>query len=163
MTPPYLVLHREEFAWPRMSPHAPVRSYRTISPITRKRAGLFSVALVVARQSKPPDAPPLAGSLPYSVRTFLSRLDAGSNRPTCSLARLADYSKRVFNGYSHGSDGALAEVFEANAETVCPLRRDGERDGNRCDRMGKSKGKEIWVFLIDGSPDYPTEKCKCEE
>ena len=34
LTPPYLVLHREEFAWPRMSPHAPVRSYRTISPIT---------------------------------------------------------------------------------------------------------------------------------
>jgi len=35
-----LVLHREEFAWPRMSPHAPVRSYikpllgRTVSPIT---------------------------------------------------------------------------------------------------------------------------------
>jgi len=34
LTPPYLVLHREEFAWPRMSPRAPVRSYRTISPIT---------------------------------------------------------------------------------------------------------------------------------
>jgi hypothetical protein len=27
LTPPYLVLHREEFAWPRMSPRAPVRSY----------------------------------------------------------------------------------------------------------------------------------------
>ena len=27
ITLPYLVLHREEFAWPRMSPHAPVRSY----------------------------------------------------------------------------------------------------------------------------------------
>jgi hypothetical protein len=27
ITPPYLVLHREEFAWPRMSPRAPVRSY----------------------------------------------------------------------------------------------------------------------------------------
>ncbi len=27
VTLPYLVLHREEFAWPRMSPHAPVRSY----------------------------------------------------------------------------------------------------------------------------------------
>jgi len=27
VTPPYLILHREEFAWPRMSPHAPVRSY----------------------------------------------------------------------------------------------------------------------------------------
>jgi len=50
LTPPYLVLHREEFAWPRMSPHAPVRSYRTISPITRCRAGLFSVALVVTPQ-----------------------------------------------------------------------------------------------------------------
>jgi len=25
--PSYLVLHREEFAWPRMSPRAPVRSY----------------------------------------------------------------------------------------------------------------------------------------
>ena len=27
LTLPYLVLHREEFAWPRMSPRAPVRSY----------------------------------------------------------------------------------------------------------------------------------------
>ena len=27
LTPPYLVLHCEEFAWPRMSPRAPVRSY----------------------------------------------------------------------------------------------------------------------------------------
>jgi len=33
LTPPYLVLHREEFAWPRVSPHAPVRSY--IKPETR--------------------------------------------------------------------------------------------------------------------------------
>jgi hypothetical protein len=66
LTPPYLVLHREEFAWPRLSPRAPVRSYikplwgRTISPITsvirselskeipiNRWAGLFSVALVV--------------------------------------------------------------------------------------------------------------------
>jgi hypothetical protein len=54
LTPPYLVLHREEFAWPRMSPHAPVRSY--IKPLgaapfhpspRRIGAGLFSVALVV--------------------------------------------------------------------------------------------------------------------
>jgi len=68
LTPPYLVLHREEFAWPRMSPYAPVRSYikplwgRTVSPITpvirsgiskeipiNRLAGLFSVALVVVR------------------------------------------------------------------------------------------------------------------
>ena len=31
VTPPYLVLHREEFAWPRVSPRAPVRSY--IKPV----------------------------------------------------------------------------------------------------------------------------------
>src|SRR5215210_7098318 len=59
--PPYLVLHREEFTWPRLSPDAPVRSY--IKPVraapfhpspaagTPERvgplAGLFSVALVV--------------------------------------------------------------------------------------------------------------------
>ena len=105
LTPPYLVLHREEFAWPRMSPCAPVRSYflkfeisnlklalagRTVSPITwfeseisirslkSNRAGLFSVALVVARRNQKPaarissGAPLLAGSLPCGVRTFLS-------------------------------------------------------------------------------------------
>ena len=82
LTPPYLVLHREEFAWPRMSPYAPVRSYRTLSPITRCRAGLLSVALVVALQPKLSGAPPLAGSLPYGVRTFLSRLTpAATARP----------------------------------------------------------------------------------
>ncbi len=31
---PYLVLHHEEFAWPRLSPDAPVSSYLTVSPIT---------------------------------------------------------------------------------------------------------------------------------
>ena len=46
LTPPYLVLHREEFAWPRMSPYAPVRSYfkplegRTVSPITPRRSAV---------------------------------------------------------------------------------------------------------------------------
>jgi len=27
LTPPYLVLHCEEFTWPRVSPRVPVRSY----------------------------------------------------------------------------------------------------------------------------------------
>jgi hypothetical protein len=31
---PYLVLHHEEFTWPRLSPTAPVSSYLTVSPIT---------------------------------------------------------------------------------------------------------------------------------
>src|SRR5215213_6194744 len=57
-------------------------------------AGLFSVALVVARRtarplSQPPiptGAPPLAGSLPFGVRTFLPRgpfKSCGGDRPTC--------------------------------------------------------------------------------
>ena len=68
--PPYLVLHREEFAWPRVSPRAPVRSYfkpRGAAPFhpspaaERPKAdgplaGLFSVALVVARFiTRPPE------------------------------------------------------------------------------------------------------------
>ncbi len=65
--PPYLVLHREEFAWPRMSPHAPVRSYikpvagRTISPITPRfrfqilesKRGGWSVFCCTCRRPRP--------------------------------------------------------------------------------------------------------------
>ena len=67
LTPPYLILHCEEFAWPSVSPQAPVRSYfkpRRAAPFhpspaatgvpggTRGSplAGLFSVALVVTRR-----------------------------------------------------------------------------------------------------------------
>ncbi len=109
LTPPYLVLHREEFAWPRVSPRTPVRSYikpfraAPFHPSPRagglknqiarseirksqskaRTAGLFSVALVVVRNNFSCDlveisnrkicsnAPPLAGSLPCGVRTFL--------------------------------------------------------------------------------------------
>ena len=54
LTPPYLILHCEEFAWPHVSPHTPVRPY--FKPLraapfhpSPQRAGLLSVALVVAR------------------------------------------------------------------------------------------------------------------
>jgi hypothetical protein len=103
LTPPYLILHCEEFAWPHVSPHAPVRSYfkpsraapfhpsprisnlrssirnssSSLSRAPDSAAGLFSVALVVARKPQISElrrsgAPPLAGSPPCSVRTFLS-------------------------------------------------------------------------------------------
>src|SRR5215204_7764226 len=75
--PPYLVLHREEFTWPRLSPRAPVRSYfkpvRAApfhpSPAARPRragplAGLFSVALVVARTASELLSQPLTGRRP---------------------------------------------------------------------------------------------------
>ncbi len=64
-------------------------------------AGLLSVALVVAQQSQilnPSGAPPLAGSLPYSVRTFLSRLSPAATARPVLLQGEGDYSKRVFNG-----------------------------------------------------------------
>ena len=101
LTPPYLILHCEEFAWPHVSPHAPVRSYfkplraapfhpspsfeiSNLRSEISNWAGFFSVALVVAlklrslRNLRFSGAPPLAGSLPCSVRTFLSWIDYSS-------------------------------------------------------------------------------------
>src|SRR5215813_7487390 len=78
LTPPYLVLHCEEFAWPRMSPCVPVRSYikpvagRTVSPITPTSRSWFLFCCTCRHPNLRQDAPPLAGSLPCSVRTFLS-------------------------------------------------------------------------------------------
>jgi len=88
LTSPYLVLHCEEFAWPRLLPSAPVRSYfkplwgRTVSPITRCRGpegraarwlvcSLLHLSSSGKEPNRPkagcapkPDAQPLAGSLP---------------------------------------------------------------------------------------------------
>src|SRR5712691_5291168 len=82
LTPPYLVLHCEEFAWPRVSPLAPVRSYikphgpHRFTHHLNSRVRRLVCFLLHLSSSKndysPSDAPPLAGSLPYSVRTFLS-------------------------------------------------------------------------------------------
>jgi len=101
ITPPYLVLHREEFAWPRVSPRAPVRSY--IKPLRaapfhpsprlqipdlriwntvgwstfcctcrRPKGSRLKFQIGNLRFEIPSDAPPLAGPLPSGVRTFLS-------------------------------------------------------------------------------------------
>jgi len=95
LTPPYLILHCEEFAWPHVSPHTPVRSY--IKPLraapfhpspsfevsnlrSEIELGWFAFCCTCRHpesqisnlKSKILDAPPLAGSLPCSVRTFLS-------------------------------------------------------------------------------------------
>jgi hypothetical protein len=80
---PYLILHHEEFTWPQvvanrageLLPHRFTHHHP-------KMAGLFSVALVVARL--PPNARILSGSLSCGVRTFLFRLDE-SDCPACSF------------------------------------------------------------------------------
>ena len=83
-----------------------ISNLRSQSPL----AGLFSVALVVVvTLNRPlgwsgvPDAPPLAGPLPFGVRTFLSSviINAGAATAQSALfARRVDYSKSVFNTYS---------------------------------------------------------------
>ena len=127
LTPPYLVLHYEEFTWPHALPHAPVRSYIKppkgphrfthhplvaytlqcspprwlVSSLLHLSSPIPCAANASARLPSWTDAPPLAGSLPYSVRTFLSLARRrSSDRPTCSLARQAEYSKSLFNTYS---------------------------------------------------------------
>jgi hypothetical protein len=99
LTPPYLVLHCEEFAWPPVLPPTPVRSYIKPAkgphhfthypqppwPEGRERSAGWSLLCCTcrhpARERLPtrrplafpkPDAQPLTGSLPCSVRTFLS-------------------------------------------------------------------------------------------
>ena len=106
--PPYLVLHREEFAWPRLSPRAPVRSY--FKPVraapfhpspavvcrSRRPAG-WSVLCCTCR--RPPAkrllSQPLTGGLPAVSGLAALRCSdfplplapkgtRGSDRPTCS-------------------------------------------------------------------------------
>jgi hypothetical protein len=67
LTFPYLVLHREEFTWPSLSPDLPVSFYLTISPITRE--GWFAFCCTCRHPMK--GARMLSGSLPCGVRTFL--------------------------------------------------------------------------------------------
>src|SRR5689334_20572642 len=108
------------------------RSPRTISPITAPRvdafapvglfnvAGLFSVALVVARATGKPAlagtvrtrAQPLAGSLPFGVRTFLPRTNTlrGGDRPTCPQLRGA---RIIANHFQHvQSEGVCCSTFD---------------------------------------------------
>jgi len=84
----YLVLHHEEFTWPRLLPNTPVSSYLTVSPITatcdardfhfKSEIGNYTLSRVrlvfsLLHLSSPgfPGARTLSGSLPYGVRTFL--------------------------------------------------------------------------------------------
>jgi len=120
MTPPYLVLHREEFAWPRMSPHAPVRSYikpRRAAPFhpspsvwfvlnfieTRtKPVGWFVFCCTCRRSAIAAKRPAVSGlaALWCSDSPLLNCFS--SDRPTCSCCKAAHYSNRVFNRYSRG-------------------------------------------------------------
>jgi len=85
----YLVLHHEEFTWPRMFPCTPVSSYLTVSPLTFEKAGLFSVALVVIA---------IFWRFPGVTRLVALwcsdfPLSYDSDRPVRPTAKLEDYSK----------------------------------------------------------------------
>jgi hypothetical protein len=83
---PYLVLHHEEFAWPRnVTTHAGELLPHRFTHHRPREAGLFSVALVVTRPKA--RARTLSGSLPYGVRTFLPAQRQGDH-PVCSDQRL---------------------------------------------------------------------------
>ena len=70
---PYLVLLRVGFALPPRFARGAVRSYRTISPLPRRkdRGGIFSAALSVDAPSQERPPARLTGTLPCGDRTFL--------------------------------------------------------------------------------------------
>ena len=90
---------------PHRFTHHPLQDPRRAGPL----AGLFSVALVVARRQKRLLSQPLNGRRPavsglaalrcsdFPLPRFSRR---GSDRPTCSRIRGADYSKAPLNTYS---------------------------------------------------------------
>ena len=88
---PYLILHHEEFAWPRLLPNAPVSSYLTVSPITAKAAGLFSVALVVARtNARAPGCYPARCPTVFGLSSFAK---AKAIARSASLHGVGQYNK----------------------------------------------------------------------
>ena len=92
---------------PHRFPHHPLPSAGAEGPL----AGLFSVALVVTRperasqqlnaaHSPKPSAQPLTGSLPCSVRTFLSRLAPAATARPVLLQGGPIIANQCSNGYS---------------------------------------------------------------
>ena len=85
-----------------------------------------------------------------------------SDRPTCSLARPANYSKPVFNRYStrahsfkptHWTTRELAEIFEPYTQTISNFQGNSESYGERGDGMGEGQCKKVWLTLIDAGPN----------
>jgi len=90
---PYLILHHEEFAWPRLLPNAPVSSYLTISPIIPK-SGLVCFLLHL---SSPTDRGPGVTRLDALwCSDFPPRRIAAIAR-SASLHGIKHYSKIVLN------------------------------------------------------------------
>ena len=89
---PYLILHREEFTWPRLSPNAPVSSYLTVSPFTVKDGR--SVFCCTCRRSNLRPAPgryPARCPMVFGLSSFAQ---GESDHPTRFIARLSNYSKK---------------------------------------------------------------------
>ncbi len=111
MTPPYLVLHREEFAWPHLLPDAPVRSYikpvgphhfthhlRNRSSRSRLARWLVFFLLHLSSFELSLKRPAVSGLAALWCSDFPLPDCSGSDRPICSLCKAADYSKRCSTG-----------------------------------------------------------------
>lgn len=93
---PYLVLHHEEFTWPRLSPATPVSSYLTVSPIALAISNLKSSGqeYSLLHLSSPsvrgvPGSYPARCPMVFGLSSSLTRSDC----PACSIARPEQYSK----------------------------------------------------------------------
>lgn len=82
---PYLVLHREEFTRPRLSPAAPTGPYPVISPITL--SGWFAFCCTCRRSPEKRTPGCYPARCPFGVRTFLQPISG--RRPSDQLHCLA--------------------------------------------------------------------------
>ena len=113
---PYLVLHREEFAWPQhvttcageLLPHR--FTHHLI------QAGLFSVALVVTRSLRCPDVIRLAAL--WCSDFPLSRKKATA-QPS-PLFRRSKYSKKLLNKEVYGYPNSIETATKFNGQAFLP-------------------------------------------
>ena len=118
---PYLVLHHEEFAWPRLLPDAPVSSYLTVSPIIPINRD-WSVLCCTCRHPEIRDARTLSGSLPFGVRTFLP--DGSGRLPSLLLLH---GSRSIAKNVEHWN-AALEGVNYEKVKLSCLLEVRAEKD-----------------------------------
>ena len=155
----------------RFTHHPLLESRKTRSPL----AGLFSVALVVTKQSSicsrsplPPRAQPLAGSLPYGVRTFLPLAPKGAAATARPAVKMHD-ARIIANHRSTGTAQRFPlfkpspKILEPDAEIMERGRRHGRDKHPRQHSVRESDCPNIGHALIDPSPKHPATERRSRE